>query len=130
MTKTKRLRVLREVYARVPSAGCKGLCADQCTIVPVFPAEMERLSEVAGRPLPTTSFSTLTEMSGAVGLGELGKPCPLLVADRCSAYDDRPLICRAYGAVEGIPCPHGCAPDFGLQSDAEHFGLMRIVETL
>lgn len=31
------------------------------------------------------------------GLNATGPACPLLVDDLCSVYDDRPLLCRAYG---------------------------------
>jgi len=108
MTKTKKLRVLREIYASIPSADCKGLCADQCTTVPVFPFELEQLEAAAGRKLPAAPAGDLI---GGLVLGtEVGKPCPLLVLGRCSVYEHRPLICRAFGSVEGLRCPHGCRP--------------------
>ncbi len=107
MTKTKKLRVLREIYASIPSPECKGLCVDQCTTVPVFPFELEQLEQVAGRKLPTMTGDAL----GGRLLGrEVGDPCPLLVLGRCGAYEQRPLICRAYGSTEGLRCPHGCRP--------------------
>ena len=55
MTKTKKLRVLREIYAAIPSPGCKGLCVDQCTTVPVFSFELEQLEKATSRKLPTMS---------------------------------------------------------------------------
>jgi hypothetical protein len=56
----------------------------------------------------------------------MGKPtwpdgqltCPLLVDNRCSMYDNRPLICRLWGIIREMPCPFGCAPD-RIPSDAE-----------
>jgi Fe-S-cluster containining protein len=106
VTKTKKLRVLREIYASIPSVGCKGLCTISCSTVPVFAIELEQLEAATGRKLPTV----LIEDDQFLG-GEIGAPCPLLVMRRCSVYDQRPLICRAFGAVEGLPCPHGCEPD-------------------
>ena len=108
MTKSKKLRVLREIYASIPDAGCKGLCADKCTTVPMFPIELEQLEEAAGRKLPTLPIG---DGVGGIILGsEIGKPCPLLVLGRCTAYDHRPLICRTFGSVEGLRCEHGCGP--------------------
>jgi len=30
----------------------------------------------------------------------------------------RPTICRLWGAIASMPCPHGCVPDGGLVDDA------------
>ena len=37
--------------------------------------------------------------------------CGYLKNKRCTAYDDRPYICRAYGVAEGVLCPFGCVPE-------------------
>ncbi len=107
MTKSKKLRVLHEIYASIPSPDCKGLCVEACSTIPVFPIELVQLEAVAGRKLPTVfAVDTGTALLGS----EIGDPCPLLVLGRCSVYDHRPLICRAFGSVEGLRCPHGCRP--------------------
>jgi uncharacterized protein len=111
LTKSKKLRVLREIYASIPSPGCKGLCADACTTIPVFPIEREQLEQAAGRRLPSIPAPGTDDIGAATLMGdEVGAPCPLLVMGRCSAYEQRPLICRAFGSVEGLRCPHGCRP--------------------
>jgi len=57
--------------------------------------------------------------------------CPLLTADkRCSRYDMRPLLCRLYGAVEAIPCPHGCTVTPGLLTNDEGRALIAEIEKL
>lgn len=127
MTKTKKLRVLREIYASIPSAECKGLCADQCTTVPAFPFELEQLEQAVGRKLPT--MPTGSTVGGLLLGSEVGKPCPLLVLERCSAYAHRPLICRAFGSVEGLRCPHGCGP-VELVSRDEQYALFERVAKL
>jgi hypothetical protein len=118
VTKTKKLRVLREIYAAIPSPECKGLCADTCTTVPVFPFELLQLEAVTGRKLPTMPAG---DAIGGLLLGnEIGKPCPMLVLGRCSVYEHRPLICRAYGSVEGLQCPHGCRPAELVSRDTQY----------
>ena len=113
MTKSKKLRVLREIYASAPDVECRGLCAASCTTIPVFPIELAQLEAHVGRTLPTTPVpgGDADHVGRAVLLGTgVGEPCPLLVMGRCTAYEARPLICRAFGGVEGMRCPHGCAP--------------------
>lgn len=108
MTKSKKLRVLREIYASIPDAGCKGLCTDKCTTAPMFQIELEQLEAATGRKLPTMPTG---DGAGGLLLGnEIGASCPLLVLGRCTAYDQRPLICRSFGSVEGMRCEHGCGP--------------------
>jgi Fe-S-cluster containining protein len=45
-------------------------------------------------------------------LGDLGRSaCPKLNGlGLCTVHDERPLICRLWGVVENMPCPHGCTP--------------------
>lgn len=107
----QRLALVRQVYARIPPFTCKGLCADACTAIPMSTIEYARLTELAGAP---------------PGLTDEGR-CSLLVGGRCSQYRDRPLICRLYGASEGLPCPHGCAPAVPL-TDEQGAGLLADVE--
>ena len=119
MTRSKKLRVLREIYATIPSPGCKGLCVDACSTIPVLPIELEQLEVAVGRKLPTFP---MPENANVRLLGtEIGARCSLLALGRCTAYEHRPLICRAFGSVEGMRCPHGCRPD-ELIKDAEMYG--------
>lgn len=109
MTKSKKLRVLGEIYATIPSTECNGLCVAECASIPVLPIELEQLEDAAGRKLPT--LPTGDRLGGRLLGSEIGTPCPLLVLGRCSAYEQRPLICRAFGATDGLlQCPHGCHP--------------------
>lgn len=43
---------------------------------------------------------------------------------RCLAYDRRPIVCRLWGAVEGMPCPYGCRPAPRPLTDREGFELL------
>lgn len=49
--------------------------------------------------------------------------CTFLNGTRCSLYSIRPVICRLWGVVESMPCPHGCKPERVL-TDEEGFGLV------
>ena len=96
----RRVGKLEAIYASVPSIDCKGLCHDQCTLIPMTPIEAGRMS------LPTVAPESIA--------------CPILKDGRCSQYRNRPLICRLFGVVEGMPCPHGCAAERVLSDRESH----------
>lgn len=107
-SRSKRLRVLQEVYASLPPIACKGLCWRACAAIQAKPIELERMESAAGRRLERVEGAELD--GGAVVVGRADLACPALVMRRCSIYEARPLICRLFGVAEGLPCPHGCAP--------------------
>jgi len=41
-----------------------------------------------------------------------GGYCPALDVEsgKCKGYEGRPRICRLFGMVEKMKCPHGCEP--------------------
>lgn len=126
MTKSKKLRVLREIYASIPNPGCKGLCVSECTTIPVSRFELEQLEIAVGRKLPTQH---LDGVGDELVLGSsIGDPCPLLALGRCTAYEHRPLICRAYGAVEGLRCAHGCRPDDLLTDEQQYKNFVKVAD--
>ena len=51
--------------------------------------------------------------------------CTQLANGRCSIYDQRPTVCRLWGDVPEMPCPHGCTPTL---SSAQ--GLMTMLESI
>lgn len=90
--KAKR-EALDALYAQIPDAGCKGLCQEFCGPVVMSSEEWQRIKERAGNVR-------------AVSL-----QCPLLSPEgKCTVYEVRPMICRLWGSVESLRCPHGCKP--------------------
>jgi hypothetical protein len=96
------------VWARVPDAGCKGLCSDCCGPIAMSDAERDRIRRRHG--------ITIRDAEAKPGTLE----CPALGPDRrCTVYDDRPTICRLWASVAALPCPHGCTPPGGHLTDAQ-----------
>lgn len=108
-------KALRRLYREVPQVNCKGLCWEACSLVPAQAIEVEQLKRVTGGDHRPTYDGTT---------------CPFLDAShRCSGYAARPLICRMYGAVRKMECPHGCRPEGGFMSAGkEREVLLKIVE--
>lgn len=108
---------LAELYARIPDMACRGLCAVTCTTIEMSNVERARIARAGVRILPVVELDPV----------RIGKdPCPALTADqRCSVYNVRPLICRIWGAVERVRCPHGCEPVGGKWlTDEDAFAMM------
>lgn len=113
---------IQTLYSQIPDARCKGLCQASCGPIGMAPYEARRvLSGAQHRRIPVE----LTEMGDSIGLLTDGDmTCPVLGEHgECRLYRERPLICRLWGVVESMPCPHGCRPDRTL-SDEEAFDLL------
>ncbi len=100
---------MRELWALVPPVNCKGLCQDSCTTVPVMPTEAYFLMQRHNAKLIPFPHSKKYIMPT---LGPAFEACQFLKDGRCSIYEDRPLICRAFGHNNlTLRCVHDCAPD-------------------
>jgi Fe-S-cluster containining protein len=91
---------LDTIYAAVPALECKGLCQSACGPIGCSGAEAQRLQDL-GITLPTTVTHPIHGPLTCSHLSDEG---------RCKIYEHRPLICRLFGAAEGLQCPHGCKP--------------------
>lgn len=89
---------LDALYAELPVLECEGKCAHSCGPVPMSKFEDFRLR----RKLKVESLPSPKPPAMA---------CPLLASGRCTVYKARPLVCRLWGLVDSMPCPHGCVPD-------------------
>jgi hypothetical protein len=112
-TRAERIEAL---YAQVPPIpDCRGHCWVSCGPADISPWELKRLRE-AGHPItPNKIASNSTTEFWCEALGPDGK---------CRAYVIRPLLCRIWGAVSWLPCPHGCQPEGGWMRDADALRLI------
>jgi Fe-S-cluster containining protein len=106
---------IERLYARLPSIKCKGLCQDCCGPISMTDLEIRRIAERVPSFPSTARQMPVRLASGQVvianGFVTDCDTCPLLTADgRCSVYPIRPLICRLWGLVQSMRCPHGCTP--------------------
>jgi Fe-S-cluster containining protein len=100
-----------EVIATAPKLGCKSGCAWCCyQSVEVTIPEAILVAAQLGDPNDPRRRRMLENAALFRGLSErdrrrTGKPCALLGADnRCSVYEDRPLLCRAMMASDAEGC--------------------------
>lgn len=108
---------LDAIYAEIPALACKRKCQEACGLVMqarvMAPSEHRRLSMVQQVADPSDPLR-----------------CTLLDHDTglCRVYGMRPLICRLFGVVEAMRCPHGCEPERWLTDDEARDLLRRALE--
>lgn len=102
----ERHKVIASVYAQIPDVECKGLCTQFCGPIGCSGAEAQAMQE-NGVALPVTRTS---EIHGPLTCSHLSE------AGKCRIYEHRPFVCRIFGAVRRLPCPHGCKPKGGFVS--------------
>ena len=104
---------LQEIWSSIPTVDCKGLCQDSCGPIAMSNAEDARI-RARGFDIPS-----MADALAALGRGE-DYYCPALVDGSCAVYEDRPTICRLWGATRSMPCPHGCTPAAALSQEESH----------
>jgi Fe-S-cluster containining protein len=110
------------LYARIPKIDCKQKCQAYCGAVVQLGAyteaerpEIERAARDAAI-VPRADASPLE--CKALDAGGL-----------CTIHAARPAICRFFGVVEGLTCPHGCEPERTL-SQAEMRDILTALEAI
>ncbi len=103
LTVAERQQAVAELYASMPTMDCKGLCADvACTSLAMTPLERRSVRQATGVTLPEAAAFGLTSRTGlCTAVDDNG---------RCGVYAHRPMVCRLWGMVPTMRCPHGCEP--------------------
>lgn len=107
---------LEALYRKLPSMHCKGKCAGACGPIGMSEVEADNLRQHVGERIQLAPIGDGNVLVTNFAKGTL--TCPLLTNGRCAAYEARPMICRLWGMVKPMRCPHGCRPSRWL-SDAE-----------
>jgi uncharacterized protein len=99
------------IYAKIPDAGCKGLCVLSCGPVLCSHTERVEIQKWTGKDIMEWTNIPL-DLDNV-------PPCVFLLDGRCSIYSMRPAVCRMYGSVdhELMRCPHGCKPEKPMTND-------------
>ena len=96
------MSALDRLYRAIPKVeGCRTGCADCCGPVPLSKLEARKVRH-AGEPERLMNM-VVTPTDACLS-------CAYSTPEGCSVYEDRPFMCRLFGAVEGEPrltCPHG-----------------------
>lgn len=85
---------IKRIYRSLPQVNCKGKCAEACGPILFSKAEEDRWRR---RRIDPPSFDTEAT-------------CTKLAHGRCTIYENRPYICRLFGVIQAMRCPHGCVP--------------------
>lgn len=100
----KRIEMLKIMDEKVE---CKKGCGDCCGIVPFATEEFEAIPQELKKGVTFDKVGPHYMPRPFVKLN-----CPFLKSDdsgnkRCGIYEYRPLMCKAFGRLENLTCPHG-----------------------
>jgi hypothetical protein len=131
MNDTAKIKALDVLYATLPRLDCQKKCSECCGPVAMTRLEAKRINQVAEIrtfPLPATHEDRNFGMYRCVVVQE-DLTCPLLKDGLCSVYAIRPAICRLWGLVPKMKCPHGCEPERWITKE-EEFAFIEAVTKL
>ena len=116
LTRSQMDAELQKLYDRIPVIpDCDGRCWTSCGPIGTSDREGQRIRQAGYKITPYRQAMQHPETYY----------CEALTADRrCAVYEMRPMVCRLWGAVEGLPCIYGCRPEGGYLSDAEGYWLI------
>lgn len=113
-------QVIKRLRRKIPTFDCIPGCTDCCG-PPIFSRwELKQVDEDA----EDTFLSDALEGLKAHKQGCLN--CPYSLNGGCDIYEDRPIICRLFGAVDTprLRCPHGRQPTVML-TEQDGYDIMR-----
>lgn len=110
-TKRRKIFELADEFNRVlqPHTAFQNGCSHCCSLPTlIYRFEAERLAKASGRRLTPMSFRPREVVVNAARRF-YGQPCPFLVNNHCSVYNDRPLICRLHHSLndDATECKYG-----------------------
>jgi hypothetical protein len=115
-TRSQQDAELAALYARIPAIpDCDGRCWTSCGPIDMSWRERSRIRSAGVRITPYEDARAWSDTFYCEALTE-GK--------RCAVYDMRPLVCRLWGAVDGLRCPFGCVPEGGWLSDEDAYRMI------
>ena len=82
-------KIIKSIRKKIPTFKCIEGCTDCCGPVVFTKWEWSRIKDKR----KATSIH-----------------CPYIGENGCDIYEDRPILCRLYGTVQGMECPKGCRP--------------------
>lgn len=89
---SKESLIIHHIRRILPEFRCKANCSDCCGPIPFSKYEWKKVKD---------------KREG------ISIKCPYVNDNnRCDIYENRPVLCRAFGAVDAayLTCPHGCGP--------------------
>lgn len=90
--RAKDAKLHARLYKKIPSFRCIEGCTDCCGPVPWTEHELARVG-----------------LDAPPRVGE-DRRCPFSLQGRCDIHDRRPFMCRLFGTVDDLVCPHGRGP--------------------
>jgi len=102
-------QTIDEVETAAPRLGCNSGCAWCCyrNVEVTIPEAILIAAHIVADDPRRQGIAEAAATLGGLDVNarrRAGKPCPLLVDNRCSVYEDRPLMCRGMMAADSDDC--------------------------
>ena len=119
LTRSQADRQLEELYKRIPLIpDCDKRCWISCGPIDLADRERQRIRAAGYKITPWQQ-----------AVSRPGYYCDALTEEKtCAVYRVRPVVCRLFGAVDGLRCPYGCVPEGGWLSNEE--GVRLVAESM
>ncbi len=101
-------KTIRRLRRMIPDMKCPQGCTDCCG--PVMFSEWERDRIKLKKPLS-------------------GIDCQYIADGGCGIYEQRPIVCRLFGAIKKLKCPRGCEPEEALDPTTERLITITYIST-
>lgn len=99
---------LKKIYKKIPTVeGCEKGCTDCCGPVTCSAEEFASIPDIPEKLAPACDEN-----------GERAFACRFKTDTGCLVYEHRPLICRLFGAMDGLACSHGARAERPLNARA------------
>lgn len=87
----------RQGEAMQCKAGCSSCCKGGLTVFGIEASKIQGALQELGKSAPALRKTVRRQGQRALADAQSNDTCPLLVDDRCTVYEQRPLICRSHG---------------------------------
>ncbi len=101
---------IKRLRKQIPTFECIPGCTDCCGPVHAAPWEESQIEKHTGKEAKFRRLLNEIAASKSSFGPNVCLRCPYSLNGNCGIYNDRPIICRLFGTIPEVLCPHGRRP--------------------
>ena len=117
-----KLKRLKKLYSMIPYFECIDNCGECCGVPGIYKYEMKRINRFIKKNNLKINFEMEWKLNKLlfISLNEKRNCSALSENKKCLIYPVRPAMCRLYGVIEDLKCPHKKAIKYLTREKAEN----------